>query len=266
MKRLLLHTLPLLLLMLLETSSAGADRAKADPVESQRPVPLWIADHPHCFSDDHETLFLTGSTGEKNDLYWEEAARSLPTFPQRTKVKKLLLNDGYISGASLKFFFGFENIETLRLGWSIEGVTVPPKDLMNLRLFKKLKHLNLALQGLNEDHLKVIAQLDGVMDLVIQFPSVLMIASDKLQKDHWRPVHLGDEVFQHIAKMKSLEALIVDGASQSKDEQVAFTEQGLQTLLKIPRLESLDIRSSNFTQEGLQAIKKMNLPAFVEIR
>lgn len=66
--------------------------------------------------------------------------------------------------------------------------------------------------------------------------------------------------------MKSLEALIVDCASQSKDEQVAFTEQGLQTLLKMPKLESLDIRSSNFTQEGLQAIKKMNLPAFVEIR
>ena len=209
---------------------------------------------------------LTGSTGEKSDLYWEEAAKSLPTFPQRAKVKKLLLNYGYISGASLKFFSGFENIETLDLGWSIEGVTVPPKDLTNILLFKKLRYLNLALHSLNEDHLKVIAQLDGVTDLVIQFPSVLMIAHDRLQKDVWRPVHLGDEVLHQIAKMKSLEAVMVEGASQTKDEKVAFTEQGLQTLLKMPRLEALDIERSNFTEEGLQAIKKMNLPAFVEIR
>jgi hypothetical protein len=264
MKRLLLHAIALLLLS--ETSSAGADRAKEAPVESQRTAPAWIADHPHCFSDDHETLFLTGSTGEKNDLYWEEAAKSLPTIPQRSKVKKLLLNYGYISGASLKFFSGFENIEIMELGWSIEGVTVPPKELMNLLLFKKLKDLNLALHGLNEDHLKVIAQLDGVTDLSIQFPSALMIAHDKLQKNLWRPVHLGDEVLQHIAKMKSLEALGFEGASNPKDEKIAFTEQGLQTLLKMPKLEFLVIHPSNFTQEGLQAIKKMNLPAFVEIR
>ena len=209
---------------------------------------------------------FAGSTGETNDPYWEEAAKSLQTFPQRSRVKKLLLNNGYISGGSLQFFSGFENIETFDLGWSIEGVTVPPKDLMNLRLFKKLKKLNLALHGLNEDHLKVIAQLDGVTDLVIQFPSVLLIASDKLQKDAWSPVNLGDEVFNQIAKMKSLEALMVEGASQSKDEKVAFTEQGLQMLLKMPKLESLNISSSNFTKEGLQAIKKMNLPAFVQIQ
>lgn len=262
MKRLLVHAMQLLLLPP-GTSAAEPERTKA---ESQVSPPAWIAEHPQCFSDSNETLTLIGSTAEKSDVYWEEATKSLEQLPQRLQVKKLLLNYGYISGASLKFFSGFENIETLELGWSIEGVTVPPQELKNLLGFKKLKHLNVALHSLTEDHLKVIAQLDSVTDLLIQFPSVHMILTDKLQKDLWKPIHLGDEAFNHLAKMKSLEALSIEGANQSQGQKVTFSEQALQTLLQMPKLKSLVISRSNFTKEGLQAIKKMNLPAFVEIR
>ena len=160
----------------------------------------------------------------------------------------------------------FTNIDTIRLGWAIEGVTIPPKELMNILSFKKLKHLDIALHGLSEDHLKVIAQLDGVTDLVVEFPSVLMIGDDKLQKNMWTPVDLGDGTVKHIAKLKSLEDLIIRHAPESRDGKVAFSEQALLTLLKMPKVESLIIHPSNFTKDGLKAVNKLKLPAFVKIR
>jgi hypothetical protein len=205
-------------------SFAEESKSMGDTKLSSQPDLPWLAEYPQCFSDDNKTLTLIGSTYEQSDLYWEKAAKAILKFQHRDKVTTLCFNQGYISGASLRCLSGFVNVDTIRLGWVIEGVTIPPKDLVNILCFKKLKNLNVALHSLSEDHLKVIAQLDSVTDLHIEFPTVHMIQTDRLQKGIWKPMDLGDEAAQPLSKLKSLESLVIGGVPNAEDGKVAFSE------------------------------------------
>ena len=241
----------------------GEEKAEAAPP---------ISDHPQfvlratSFSKDHETLSFVGSLGDMDDASWNHWKKNTAKIPHRDKVKAIFLNYGYISEVSLSYLCGFENVEFLTLGISIEGVTISSDTLKQLAGFRKLQYLTIAIHGLSGQHLNAISEGCGnLKELSIQFPSVHMITDDKPQMERWKAVSLDDGAVEEISKIKSLESIWINHTPDESDGQVRFSEKALLTLIKMPKLKSLCIRSDNFTKEGMKAIDKLNLPLFIKI-
>lgn len=244
----------------------AADEAEREsPARTRAPAKIHEWQESGCFSSDFNELVLRGDLGYEKESFWKAVANDIRHFSHREKVKEILLNDGYMSRASLEALAHFPNVEHLTLGLSPEGVTVPPKDLHGILKFTKLKYLYLALHGLKNEHFIVLSELKGLEVLSVDFGSRHMLGEEKNQIVKWSPAEIGDETARSIARMKSLKILAIYRLAP-ENGRAAFSEQTVMTLLDAPALKSaIRIDSRNFTETGLRALKSMPLPDFVII-
>lgn len=218
------------------------------------------------FSGDFSTLSLFGALGSLPDSYWQTVSRSIDQFPQHKKVTALLINDGYISAASLECLAHFPNVETITLGIDVEGVTLPAQDFRSILKFSKLKYLAIAIHGLQNDHFRILSEHPGLLELGVRFPSLHRLQNEKLPPPRRLPASLDDEAARQISRIKSLQWFSMDDAPHPQDGKVSFSEKALTALLESPRLtEGIRLDTRNFTPEGLAALQKTTLPPFVKL-
>jgi hypothetical protein len=217
------------------------------------------------FSDDFNELTLSGDLGAEPETYWKTVATDIRNFKHRDKVREILLNHGYISRVNLESLAQFGKVEQLTLGLNPEGVTVPPDELRGILGFKNLKYLYIALHGLKNEHFVVLSELKDLEVLSIDFGSRHMLGSEKNQIVKWSPVKIDDEAARFMARMKSLQTLVIHWP-RPEDGQVTFSEKAVMTLLDAPALKSaIRIDSRNFAEAGLRALKGIELPKYVRI-
>lgn len=219
----------------------------------------------YCFSKDYSELQLSGDIYAEIDSadYWQKATKDLNGFPRRDDVKKVVCNNGIISGAFLEFLSHFPELEDLTLGFSIEGVTITPEHFRPLLKFAKLKTLKLAVHGLNNEHLKILSGHKNLREINIGFGVKEMVA-DGVLKNGWQPVKIDDEGAAWLSRIKTLESLSFRWPEREVGE-VSFSEKALISLRRNPALKYIAIDTRNFTSQGIKAVRLMNLPGSVII-
>lgn len=217
------------------------------------------------FSDDFNKLTLRGDLGAEPEAFWKAVAIDIRNFNHRDTVKEIFLNDGYVSRISLESLAQFVKVEQVTLGVNPEGVTVPPDEFRGILSFTNLKYLYMALHGLGNEHFKILNELKGLEILWIDCGSRHMIGPEKDQIVKWSPAKIDDEAARSIARMKSLQNLVIHWP-RPENGQVTFSEVGLMALIDARALKSaIRIDSRNFTEAGLKALKGIEIPKHVKI-
>lgn len=170
---------------------------------------------------------------------WQLWKKNINQLPFSQNIKKVFFNSHFVTADEIEYFCGFENVEILYLGSSIEGVTILPDSLKVLPRLTKLQELNISIHGLSDRHLDVLEFLPNLRFLQIEFPSKNML-NDPDQFSDWRPAELSDSSLERISKLKNLEVFSFHPPGPD-DGRVTFSSQGLLSLLEAPKLERLQI-------------------------
>lgn len=227
--------------------------------------PSWILNQNNI-SEDQKTLTIIGTlpaTNKKQATLWRKNVKHAPCFE---KLENIFLNYGYFKEEDMAYLSEFKNVRNLTLGISIEGVLMSPEALRYVKNFKKLTSLNIAIHGLNDEHLKTIGELTNLEGLSIQFPSVNMIVHNANEMNLWKKTELSDKSMKELVKLSSLNFLAISNAPQPEDGEVKLTIETLNTLLLLPNIEELHIDSTNFTPDTLKLIKDSKFPDNVKIK
>ncbi len=208
--------------------------------------PLWSLKEAN-FSKKYTSLTLLRSSLSATATQWGIWQQNVKNHPHHFKVKNVLLSHCYISEKEMAYLCNFENIETLRLGNSIEGVLLSAKALSHISKLKKLKHLHLSIHGISDAHFEAISKNKSISSIVLEFPSVAMVHKDELK--YWSKTNLSDAALAELAKMKSLEALNMNYSPAKGHGKVKFTFESLKELLKLSSLSDLRIDPSVFSEK-----------------
>lgn len=252
----------LLLLLFFQIVLSGSIFAK-DISKDPAVHPYW-ASRKEFFSDDYQSITLIGSD-LSTEKVWKQWIENVGQLFYRKKVKSVFLNQGYVSKWAIEYLSNFENIETITLGASIEGVIISPEAFWGLRKFKKLKFLNTSIHGLRDEHFQCISKISNLEELAIEFPSVHMVAGGHDIKK-WSRVDLTDQSIYKILDLKSLAYLrVMDGPGRATGD-VKLTGKALEILSSSSNIESIRVSVvRNFADGELEKIRKRTLSSKIVI-
>lgn len=261
MKNMLFQSFIFCAFSILSSSEEANDTSKFELTKH----PHWIL-NKNNLDEDQETLTLIGTlpaASKEQVTFWKDNVKELPYFE---KLENIFLNYGLIKEEDMSYLIEFKNIKHLTLGISIEGILMSPEILRYVKNFKKLTSLNIAIHGLNDEHLKIIGELNNLERLSIQFPSVNMIVHNSNQMKLWKKTELSDKSIKELGKLNSLNFLAILHAPQPEDGEVKLTIETLNTLLILPNLKEIHIDATNFTPDARKIINNRKLPDHVQIK
>lgn len=170
----------------------------------------------------------------------------------------------------------FESLTSL----SIRCYDISNEDILLLQKLKNLQKFKLSLDRIDRDGINEVAKLSNLRSFALRLPSrsnnkvvcdLSFLAElpllESLDLDFGVPI--GNDGLEAISKAQGLKELRLDrvaphyanGSPYAKDllrngrlHRNDLADEGLLHLAKIPSLETLELRSTNFTEKGMQAI------------
>lgn len=206
--------------------------------------PSW-ENNKFFYNSNFDGLVIIGSIPSFGPKQWEVWGKNVSLLPYHRKVTSVLLNHGSISGEFAEYLCNFENIEFLTLGISVEGILLSEEAFKVFAKMKRLKHLHIAIHGIDDNYFKNITLFNSLESLVIQFPDKLMIIENELHL--WSKTYLSDLSLYEIAKIESLRSLEVFSFNAEYVE-VAFSFPTIERIINLPNIEKFHLATSNFSR------------------
>jgi len=161
-------------------------------------------------------------------------------------LRALHLVQHEISEAEMHYVAGLMQLRHLMIGQAPEAVSISDAAFAELADCLWLESVWICKEDLNDDDLKVLRELPNLKEVTIE-------GGDLCEAD--MPHGLTENAASILASIKNLESVRIRG-------DAGFSDRSVDELAKLPKLWSLGLRSSRFTDDALKIIaSKMKLRA-----